>query len=125
MEVLKKIMKNIDNFNRISSERKSLREFLGIIGINCSYYTDVLFSVFYDGTVRVAIHSCHTENDNEIWELFDFKDTYDEGNYECEISYAGQSFGLNDTAVMPNNMSQKELNLISSVINDLKIILDI
>lgn len=125
MEVLKKIMKNIENFNRISPERRSLREFLGIIGINSTYYTEALFSVFYNGTVRVAIHSCYTENDDEMWELFDFTDKYNEGNYECEISYAGQSFGLNDTAVMPNNINQKELNLIFSVINDLKIILDI
>lgn len=113
----------MEQLKRISPERSGLRKFLGVIGINSTYYVENAFSVSYDGTVRVALKSVYTEDDNEIWELFDFCEKWDNGVHYYEVSYAGKSYGLSDTAFMPKSLSEDEIFNISLAISDLKEIL--
>lgn len=123
MTLLDKISKNMENFKRISPERSGLRKFLGVIGLNSTYYVENAFSVSYDGTIRIALKSVYTEDDNEIWELFDFCEKWDNNVHYYEVSYAGKSYGLNDTAFMPKSLSEDEIFTLSLAITDLKEIL--
>ena len=123
MGMIAKIVKNMEQLKRISPEKSGLRKFLGVIGINSTYYVENAFSVSYDGTVRVALKSVYTEDDNEIWELFDFCEKWDNDVHYYEVSYAGKSYGLSDTAFMPKSLSEDEIFNISLAISDLKEIL--
>ena len=134
MDALMTVIKNIDKFNRISPERTHLRKFLCAAGINSSWYVQALFSVSYEGIVRLALHSNETtENDEEIWETFDISDKCDFDNPErwdidnyknlINISYAGRSVGLrDDVEILP--MSTDELLEMVNVIDDIKKILN-
>ena len=126
MDALMTVIKNIDKFNRISPERTHLRKFLCAAGINSSWYVQALFSVSYEGIVRLALHSNETtENDEEIWETFDISDKWDFDNYKnlINISYAGRSVGLrDDVEILP--MSTDELLEMVNVIDDIKKILN-
>lgn len=134
MDALMTVIKNIDKFHRISPERVHLRKFLCAAGINSSWYVQTLFSVSYDGIVRLALHSNETtENDEEIWETFDISDKWDFDNPErwdidnyknlINISYAGRSVGLrDDVEILP--MSTDELLEMVNVIDDIKKILN-
>lgn len=134
MDSLMTVIKNIDKFHRISPERVHLRKFLGAAGISSSWYVQALFSVSYEGIVRLALHSNETtENDEEIWETFDISDKWDFDNPErwdidnyknlINISYAGRSVGLrDDVEILP--MSTDELLEMVNVIDDIKKILN-
>lgn len=134
MDSLTTVIKNIDKFHRISPERNHLRKFLGAAGISSSWYVQALFSVSYEGIVRLALHSNETtENDEEIWETFDISDKWDFDNPErwdidnyknlINISYAGRSVGLrDDVEILP--MSTDELLEMVNVIDDIKKILN-
>ena len=126
MDALMTVIKNIDRFNRISPERTHLRKFLCAIGINSSWYTQVVFSVSYDGIVRLALHSNETtENEEEIWETFDIYGKWDIDSRKIilNISYAGRSVGLRDDVEI-SPMSTDELLEMVNVINDIKKILN-
>lgn len=127
MDALMTVIKNIDRFNRISPERTHLRKFLCAIGINSSWYTQAVFSVSYDGIVRLALHSNETtENEEEIWETFDIYDgkwDIDSRKIILNISYAGRSVGLRDDVEI-SPMSTDELLEMVNVINDIKKILN-
>ena len=120
------VIKNIDKFNRISPERTHLRKFLCAAGINSSWYIQALFSVSYNGIVRLALHSNETtENDEEIWETFDIYGKWDIDSRKIilNISYAGRSVGLRDDVEI-SPMSTDELLEMVNVINDIKKILN-
>lgn len=126
MDALMTVIKNIDRFNRISPERTHLRKFLCAIGINSSWYTQAVFSVSYDGIVRLALHSNETtENEEEIWETFDIYGKWDIDSRKIilNISYAGRSVGLRDDVEI-SPMSTDELLEMVNVINDIKKILN-
>jgi|GEM_PF-2008357 len=126
MDALMTVIKNIDKFNRISPERTHLRKFLCATGINSSWYTQAVFSVSYDGIVRLALHSNETtENEEEIWETFDIYGKWDIDSRKIilNISYAGRSVGLRDDVEI-SPMSTDELLEMVNVINDIKKILN-
>ena len=126
MDALMTVIKNIDKFNRISPERTYLRKFLCAAGINSSWYTQALFSVSYNGIVRLALHSNETtENDEEIWETFDIYGKWDIDSRKIilNISYAGRSVGLRDDVEI-SPMSTDELLEMVNVIADIKKILN-
>lgn len=126
MDALMTVIKNIDKFNRISPERTHLRKFLCAAGINSSWYVQALFSVSYEGIVRLALHSNETtENDEEIWETFDIYGKWDIDSRKIilNISYAGRSVGLRDDVEI-SPMSTDELLEMVNVINDIKKILN-
>lgn len=126
MDALMTVIKNIDRFNRISPERTHLRKFLCATGINSSWYTQAVFSVSYDGIVRLALHSNETtENEEEIWETFDIYGKWDIDSRKIilNISYAGRSVGLRDDVEI-SPMSTDELLEMVNVINDIKKILN-
>jgi hypothetical protein len=126
MDALMTVIKNIDKFNRISPERTHLRKFLCAAGINSSWYTQALFSVSYNGIVRLALHSNETtENDEEIWETFDIYGKWDIDSRKIilNISYAGRSVGLRDDVEI-SPMSTDELLEMVNVIADIKKILN-
>ena len=126
MDALMTVIKNIDRFNRISPERTHLRKFLYATGINSSWYTQAVFSVSYDGIVRLALHSNETpENEEEIWETFDIYGKWDIDSRKIilNISYAGRSVGLRDDVEI-SPMSTDELLEMVNVINDIKKILN-
>lgn len=126
MDALMTVIKNIDKFNRISPERTHLRKFLCAAGINSSWYTQALFSVSYNGIVRLALHSNETtENDEEIWETFDIYGKWDIDGRKIilNISYAGRSVGLRDDVEI-SPMSTDELLEMVNVIADIKKILN-
>ena len=126
MDALMTVIKNIDKFNRISPERTHLRKFLCAAGINSSWYIQALFSVSYNGIVRLALHSNETtENDEEIWETFDIYGKWDIDSRKIilNISYAGRSVGLRDDVEI-SPMSTDELLEMVNVINDIKKILN-
>ncbi len=109
MDALMTVIKNIDKFNRISPER-----------------THLLFSVSYNGIVRLALHSNETtENDEEIWETFDIYGKWDIDSRKIilNISYAGRSVGLRDDVEI-SPMSTDELLEMVNVIADIKKILN-
>ena len=126
MDALMTVIKNIDKFNRISPERTHLRKFLCAAGINSSWYIQALFSVSYNGIVRLALHRNETtENDEEIWETFDIYGKWDIDSRKIilNISYAGRSVGLRDDVEI-SPMSTDELLEMVNVINDIKKILN-
>lgn len=126
MDALMTVIKNIDKFNRISPERTHLRKFLCATGINSSWYTQAVFSVSYDGIVRLALHSNETtENEEEIWETFDIYGKWDIDSRKIilNISYAGRSVGLRDDVEI-SPMSTDELLEMVNVIADIKKILN-
>ena len=126
MDALMTVIKNIDKFNRISPERTHLRKFLCATGINSSWYIQALFSVSYNGIVRLALHSNETtENDEEIWETFDIYGKWDIDSRKIilNISYAGRSVGLRDDVEI-SPMSTDELLEMVNVIADIKKILN-
>ena len=127
MDALMTVIKNIDKFNRISPERTHLRKFLCATGINSSWYIQALFSVSYNGIVRLALHSNETtENDEEIWETFDIYGKWDIDSRKIilNISYAGRSVGLRDDVEI-SPMSTDELLEMVNVIADIKKILNV
>ena len=126
MDALMTVIKNIDKFNRISPERTHLRKFLCAAGMNSSWYIQALFSVSYEGIVRLALHSNETtDNDVEIWETFDICGKWDIDNRKIilNISYAGRSVGLRDDVEI-SPMSTEELLEMVNVIADIKKILN-
>lgn len=126
MDALMTVIKNIDKFNRISPERTHLRKFLCAAGMNSSWYIQALFSVSYEGIVRLALHSNETtDNDEEIWETFDICGKWDIDNRKIilNISYAGRSVGLRDDVEI-SPMSTEELLEMVNVIADIKKILN-
>lgn len=126
MDALMTVIKNIDKFNRISPERTHLRKFLCATGINSSWYIQALFSVSYNGIVRLALHSNETtENDEEIWETFYIYGKWDIDSRKIilNISYAGRSVGLRDDVEI-SPMSTDELLEMVNVIADIKKILN-
>lgn len=118
MDFLRYVYENLKNFDAISSEHIHLKQFLNV-GDSCddenSYSVTTSFVVGYDGIIRLALLNCKFYDGLYVWEIFSISN-------EKTICYEGYLFGLDDTLKI-DPMSEDELRLVASAIDDIKSIL--